>query len=428
MQRGSAGGEAVPESLVTSDVRARPTLVALAAATLFGGIGLAAGGTAGGVLGADLGGTDAAAGLPLGLLVAGSAGAALVISRSTESVGRARSLMFGYLVGALGALVVVLATAAGAFVLLLLGSPLLGAANASLFLTRYAAAEVGGDAMRGQALGVVLAATAIGAVASPTLMGPSGEVARILGLPPLSGLYLVAAVAFPTAALVLGVTSSTRTPRLAPAAGVPAPDVGLRGVTRRHVVDGLRPPRTRVALFELATTNLVMVAVMAIAPVHLVAHGVPIGVIGVVISIHVAGMFAPSPMSGWLADRIGPATVAGLGSAVLVGAAVAGTLVPRNATAALSTVLVLLGVGWNLGVVGASTALVVSVPVSLRPRVEGIGEFAMGLAAAVGAPLAGIVAAVGGMMMLWVVGAAIAASALIVAAVSMTRTAQAPAA
>lgn len=148
----------------------RKTLATLAVASLLGGIGLAAGGTAGGLVGADLAGDEAAAGLPLGLLVAGSAAAAVVISRLTGTIGRGRSLMLGYLAGSLGAALVVVATT-GSFVLLLVGSTLLGAANAALFLTRYAAAEVGGDALRGRALGLVLFATAIGAVASPNLLG-----------------------------------------------------------------------------------------------------------------------------------------------------------------------------------------------------------------------------------------------------------------
>ncbi len=362
--------------------------------------------------------------MPLGLLVVGTAAAALVISRTTASLGRGRSLMLGYVFGGLGALLVVLATTTGGLSLLLLGSTLLGAANASLFLTRYAAAELGSDAMLGRALGVVLVATAIGAVASPNLLGPSTDLASAIHLPALSGLYLVAAVAFPSAAVVLGLASTRSTEHLGRAPALLGRHPAHVVPTRSDVVSALRPLPTRAALFGLGTSNLVMVAVMAIAPVHLIGHSETVGVIGLVISIHVAGMFAPSPISGWMADRIGPATVAGFGSAMLIAAGVVGAVIPTDSTAALTFVLVLLGIGWNFGVVGASTLLVASVPRPVRPRVEGIGEVAMGLAAAVGAPLAGVVAARGGMVMLWLAGAAVATTGLIVARFSTTRTAR----
>jgi MFS family permease len=93
----------------------------------------------------------------------------------------------------------------------------------------------------------------------------------------------------------------------------------------------------------------------------------------------------PSPLSGWLADRVGPGTVAAIGVLLLfaacTGTAVAGTGV---------VVLVILGLGWNFGLVGGSTMLARSVDPSLRVHVEGNGEVAMGVAAAVGSPLAGL--------------------------------------
>jgi MFS family permease len=171
-------------------VRREPLLV-LALATAVGSAGLAAGGTAGALLGAELADTEAAAGLPLGLLVVGQAAAAILISRRTARVGRSRGLALGYVLGTAGAALVVFAISAGSLAVFLAGSVVLGAGNTAVFMTRYAAAEVGGEAMRGRALGAVFFATALGAVASPGLLGPSGDLARTLGLPPLTGLYVV---------------------------------------------------------------------------------------------------------------------------------------------------------------------------------------------------------------------------------------------
>ena len=122
----------------------------LAATSAAGSLGLAAGGTAGALLGAELTGTAAAAGLPLGLLVLGSAGSAVVISRRSSRVGRGRSLALGYVLGSAGAGLSVVAVVAGSLPLLLVASVLLGSANAAVFLTRYAAAEAGGEAAAGR--------------------------------------------------------------------------------------------------------------------------------------------------------------------------------------------------------------------------------------------------------------------------------------
>jgi MFS family permease len=249
-------------------------------ATAIGALGLAAGGSAGALLAEDLTGSTASAGLPLGFLVAGSAAGALLISRRTTRAGRAAGLVRGYALGTAGAAVVIAAVVVDDFALLLAGSAALGAANAAIFLSRYAAADLGGEAGRGRALGTVFFATALGAVASPNLLGPSGDLAAALGLPRLSGLYLVAVAAFIAAGLLLAVL-----PR-------PSLPVGAGGsVSRREIRPGLGS--ARVALLVLAAANIVMVAVMAIAPIHLTEHGHDLDFVGVLISIHVLCMFAP---------------------------------------------------------------------------------------------------------------------------------------
>lgn len=368
-------------------------------------MGLAAGGTAGALLGTELAGTDAAAGLPLGLLVLGSAGSALWISRRSSRAGRLRSLALGYVVGAAGAALSVLAAVAGDLATLLVGSVLLGSANASVFLTRYAAAEAGGKAAEGRALGLTLFSTSVGAVASPLLLGPSGDLAQTAGLPRLSGIYVIAGLAFLAAAIALVTASRHRreTPRHRAGA--------LAAPTWRRLMSGALAVPARYGVALLAGANFVMVGVMAVAPVHLMAHGQDLEMVGTVIALHVAGMFAPSPISGWLADRIGPIAVAGVGCMFVLVAGVGGTLADPHSAGSSALVLVTLGVGWNFGVVGGSTLIARSVDASLRLYVEGIGEVAMGVAAAVAAPLAGIIVALGGFTALSFVVAVVALAA-----------------
>jgi predicted MFS family arabinose efflux permease len=385
----------------------RAVLALLSVITVIASTGLAAGGTAGSLLGERLAGTDALAGLPLGMLVIGSGIMALVISRQTSHMGWGRSLMLGYVVGAFGGTLVIVATVAGSFAGLLAGSLMLGAANSSVFLTRYAAAAISGEGERGRALGAIFFATAIGAVASPGFLGPSGALARMIGLPPLSGLYLIAMACFITAALLFAAISHAAVPYV----GFGAALLGAAKtapVTRSEIVSGLSATPAKLALVILAATNLVMVAIMAIAPVQMTAQNHDLQLVGVIVSMHVAGMFAPSPVTGWLADHIGATKVAVAGLLLLIAAGITGALMGQHGAMAMGVMLILLGAGWNCGVVGGSILLASSATVSLRVHVEGIGEVAMSFAAALGAPTAGVVVALGGISALALAGAFVA--------------------
>jgi MFS family permease len=392
----------------------RVTLVLLAVATAVGSTGLSAGGTAGTLIAVDLTGSAALAGVPLGLLVIGSAAGAVLISRRSQQAGRVAGLRWGYALGAVGAAIVVVGTAVESFGLVLAGSLALGVANAAVFLSRYAAAEVGGGGVRGRALGLVLGSAAVGAVASPNLLGPSGHLASWLGLPRLAGLHLVAVPSFLIAGALLAALPSR--------SAVGQAD-RPRSPTGRWIRDAINGSRVRLALVVLAATNLVMVATMAVAPVHLEAHGYSLGSIGLVVSVHVLGMFAPSPLTGWLADRAGGGVVAGVGAVLLVGAGFGGAIAGAHDGPAFTAVLVLLGIGWNAGVVGGSTMLVASVPPAVRVNAEGIGEVAMGLAAGAGAPIAGLMVAVGGFPTLSVASAAVGALVFAVLSIAPTRSA-----
>jgi MFS family permease len=367
----------------------RSVHLVLAAATAVGGLGLAAGGTAGALIADEMTGGSTLAGVPLGAVVLGSAAGALLISRTTRLMGRIAALVLGYAVGAVGAALVLFALTASNFGLVVLGNAVTGVANAAVYMTRYAAADAVRAAARGRALGVVLTGAAVGAVAGPNLLGPSGDLVARWGVSRLGGLYLVAVVAFPVAAGMLALSG--------PVAG------GSRSGTAPSA-----PVRTGVgAVSVLAVTNLVMVAVMAIAPPHLVAHGHNLDVVGVVVSVHVLCMLAPAPLAGWLADRAGAPALAGLGATLIVVAGVVGAVADPDNAVTMSVTLAVLGLGWCAGVVAGSMMVADSLPDAQRWRAEGIGEVAMGIAAGVGAPLAGLVVASGGFRTLVVLAAVV---------------------
>lgn len=370
---------------VTNSSKTVNPLLRLAAATAVGSLGLAAGGTAGALVAVEITGSTQAAGVPLGVLVAGSGLGAVAISWWTRRAGRRAALAAGYLVGVAGAVTTVVAVSLQSFGLVLAGSAALGVANAAVFLTRYAAADQSDAEHSGGTMGLVLAAAATGAVAGPNLLGPAGALAHAAGLPHVAGLYVVAAPSFGLAAVLLvrGSQAPASTPRPSSRPAV-------------HRANRIGSPAMRRALFVLGAANLAMVATMAIAPVHMVRHGHGLTIVGIVVSVHVLGMFAPAPLWGRLGDSVGHPVVIAVGGGLISLAGLALATASAAHGGVMTGALTALGLGWSAAVVGASAMLAESVPAADRPRAEGIGEAAISVAAGGGALLAGLVVAAGG--------------------------------
>jgi MFS family permease len=148
-------------------------------------------------------------------------------------------------------------------------------------------------------------------------------------------------------------------------------------------------------LATVIIANFVMVAVMTMAPARLHSQGHGLEFIGFVVSLHVAGMFGPSPLTGWLTDQLGSPPAAALCAVAIM---VSGILlaVGGHGGASFAVGLFLLGVGWNAGLIAGSTLVAAGVPVSERPRAEGVGDVGMGVAAACATAVAGPIAGVAG--------------------------------
>lgn len=359
----------------------RRPLRALWLASALGGLSQSLGGSAGALLAQEAGHSGAVAGLPQAMLVIGAALSALGLSELTRRRGRGIALSLGALTAAVGCAVVVLGGLTMALPWILAGSLLLGAGNTAVMLGRYAAADLGGESDRAQAMASVLVATTAGAVAGPNLLAPAGALAVGLDLPLLAGPYLVAMVGFVAAAAVLiaGLRAESTARRDDRSQSTSARPLGREG---------------SAGLVVLGLANLVMVAVMTMAPVHLHHQGASLGVIGLVVSAHIAGMFVPSPLSGRLTARIGAARVARLSGAALVAACVLAAA--ASTPIMLAAALVMVGAGWNLGLVSGSVLLTADVPEQMRPRREGWGEVSMGAAAASGGAASGVVATTSG--------------------------------
>lgn len=380
----------------------RRTLVVLVAAQLLSGAGLAAGVTVGALLAEDMLGSTALAGLPIALFTAGSAAAALLIGRVSARSGRRPGLALGYAVGALGGVGVVVAAAVDNVPLLLIGITVYGSGTATNLQARYAGADLAEPAHRGRAVSIVLVATTLGAVAGPNLTGPTGDLAAGAGLPRLAGPFVLAAAAYALAAAVL--FALLRPDPLLTAAALAADAAHHRSdsstvtsTSRRVVV---------VAAGAMVLTQVAMIAIMTMTPVHLRAHGHDVDAVGLVIAVHVACMFLPAPLTGWLADRYGRYAVLVGAGVMLVAAGLVAAWADPGSVALLALALGLLGLGWNLGLVGGTALVTDATVLADRARTQGAVDLTFALAGAAGGLASGAVVAAGSYPLLALLGGA----------------------
>ena len=392
----------------------RRTLAVLLATQMVGGIGVAIGIAVGALLAASMGGTQIS-GLGQSSLVVGAALLAVPISRLMTRRGRRPGLTLAYLIGAVGAVLVVVAAVAHSVPLLFAGLFLFGGGNAANYQARYTAVDLAEPSRRGRQLSWVVWATTIGSVAGPNLAQTADDAMHGYGTVKYSGPFVFSAAAFLLAGVVVFLllrpdplltartlvaptptsdpdapASGSSAPAPASASGSGAPARGIRAAAR----EVLASPAARLGIAAVAVGHVVMVGVMSMTPVHIGESGHPdvLRIVGLVLSLHIAGMYALSPVTGWLTDRVGRRPVILGGVALLVVAcAVAGTA--GHDTPRLSMGLILLGLGWSGTMVGGSTLLTESVGVVNRPSVQGLSDLVMGLAAASAGALSGVVVA-----------------------------------
>jgi MFS family permease len=182
--------------------------------------------------------------------------------------------------------------------------------------------------------------------------------------------------------------------------GSGAPAVRPRKATLHALSAVWANPSGRLGLTSVVVSHSVMVGVMVMTPVHMGhaggSEGATLRVIGLVISVHVAGMYLFSPLVGLLADRAGRRTTVAIGGALLLAAAaLTGTAAP-GAAVQLGVGLLLLGLGWSCGLIAGSTLVTESVGPDRRPTAQGGTDLLMGLGAALSGVVGGPLLAVGG--------------------------------
>lgn len=406
-----------------TDVQKR-VLIVLSIAQILGGIGVAAGAAVGALLAADLS-SDSFSGFSAASYVVGAALIAIPVSRLMDERGRRPGLMLAYGFGILGATIVVTAATIESFPLVLVGLILSGGGMTATLQSRYAASDLAPAARRGRDLSIVVWATTIGSVLGPNLSAPMGRFADSIGIPKLAGPYLLSMVVFSIAACA--VFTFLRPDPLIEARSLEAAATGVK--THQRVKRSMRSaletisitPAAKLGLASVILGQAVMTSVMSMTPVHLRHSDASLRVIGLVISVHIAGMYAASPLVGWGVDRVGRKPVIATGCVILLASfAIAGTATGHESTQ-LGIGLTMLGLGWSCTMIAGSTLLTDAIPIPQRPNVQGTADVMMGFGGATAGLLAGLVVSLGSYALLTVITTALILPLLMITLLAQPR-------
>ncbi len=367
------------------------TVKVLATAQVLNGVGVAGTVAAGSLLVASITNSETLAGLAQTSSVLGAAALALPLARLTSRGGRRLALSVGLIAGVIGSLLAIFGGSRQNIYLMLTGTFLVGAASAAGYQARFAAIDLATSEKRAKQLSFVVWGSTIGAVSGPNLMEPSGKLAESLGLPRLTGPYLISAVTLALAVLVIQLFLRPD-PYL-----TAAKDSGAANLPRIKTKVALKHIRSNArasfAIAAIAIGHIAMVAVMVMTPVHMAHVDVTLTIIGLVISVHVLGMYAFSPLVGALSDRLGRLRVIQIGVAILLSSALISGFARADDAITLGIGLFLLGLGWSCTLIAGSALLTESVSPEFKSASQGASDLVMNLSGASGGAIAGVVIA-----------------------------------
>jgi MFS family permease len=319
-------------------------------------------------------------GIASATVTVGTAFMAQLLSRLMLRQGRRRGLMLGYTLALVGGLIAGFGVEQQSLAIFLFGLFLFGNGQSANLLSRYAATDLAQAENRGAAMSRILFASTFGAVFGPILIRPAEHLGQSLfgwnlytGPWVFSGLFFI--TSFVNAAFRL------KPDPLVVSGGIvrrKSSDSRDTGVERLSVFQFLSSsPKTRLAFYAMVISHVTMVAVMTMTPVHLRQHGHET-VSAYIISLHIAGMYAFSPLVGRFSDRHGRLNTLLVGCLILMSSTVMSALA-GSSPAVFFPSLWLLGVGWSFGLIGSSSLLVDSVPIDYRVKVQGSADVAMSL-------------------------------------------------
>lgn len=282
-------------------------------------------------------------------------------------------LSLGYFIGALGAVIGALAVLYNQFWMVLLAGLFLGTTRASGDLSRYAVGQMFESHKRARMIGRVVFASAIGGILGPLLAPLSSNFAPSIGLPSDAGIWGLSAILFATAAFVTALFLFPDPNKLA------VVDIHLEEKESKRKKNSVfhlfKLPKVQLALSSMIISQLVMVVLMVMTPLHI--HKLHYGnnVIAYVISAHVLGMFGFAAVTGYLIDKYGHIPMLFVGALLLALSTILAPL--TNSGVVLGFALFLLGLGWSFGYVAGSSLLSSSLPPANKVQLQGISDSAI---------------------------------------------------
>ncbi|WP_407639610.1 MFS transporter [Anaerobacillus alkalidiazotrophicus] len=344
-------------------------------------------------------------GIPTALFTLGSAEAALLVGRFSQTFGRRFGLALGFFAGGIGAIGVVISALMNSILFLFTSLFIYGAGTATNLQARYAGTDLANSTQRAKAISIAMVSTTFGAVAGPNLVDVMGEIAISIGIPALAGPFILAATAYILAGSVLFIF-------LRPDPFIVAIAISDAERTTSHLLFGENPKLlsiNRRGIFAGASvmvlTQFVMMAIMTMTPIHMGHHGHGLNEVGLVIGFHIGAMFLPSLVTGFLVDKVGRATMAIVSAITLLASGILAAMESAVSMAVLITALALLGLGWNFGLISGTAILIDSTPASTRAKTQGSVDVLVALSGALGGGLSGMIVAYSSYATLSIAGA-----------------------
>ncbi|MCR8656548.1 MFS transporter [Paenibacillus endoradicis] len=405
--RSNSGDRAYVDSTEMQRKLYKRSLLIIVLSQIFGGAGLAAGVTVGALLAQDMLGSESYAGIPTALLTLGSALASLLVGRLSQRHGRRLGLAGGFITGGLGAIGVITAAQLNSVALLFVSLLIYGAGTAANLQARYAGTDLAMPNQRAKAISIAMVSTTFGAVAGPNTVEVTGRFATAIGFPALTGPFLLAALAFILAGVVLLIF-------LRPDPLLVARELAKNTILPSRLATDNKKPQINnnrglvVGAAVMVLTQIVMVAIMTMTPVHMKHHGHSLGDIGLVIGIHIGAMYLPSLITGVLVDKFGRTFMSITSGVVLLFAGIVAAIAPPDSMVVLIIALALLGIGWNFGLISGTAIIVDATDPTTRAKTQGTIDVLIALAGASGGALSGMVVAHSSFATLSLVGGGLA--------------------
>ena len=375
------------------------------------------------LLASDMLGSDRLAGLGSAAFTLGAAAISIPLAAFMHRRGRRHGLIAALLIGAFGAGVAATGGPLRWFPLFVFGMFLFGSGQAATLQARYVAADLALDRDRARAIGAIVWIGTLGAVFGPTFTPLEKRFGEHLGLDEYIGPYLFAGALFVLGAVVYFV--ALRPDPLVLVGGTDPNAERTRPIRQVRRSYGVirSSPGAMLGLVAMAGSQAAMVGVMTMTPPHMKDHD-HADLSALVIAVHILGMFGLAPLVGRFVDRVGAVRAIQVG-AIVLGTGTVAAVIAGYVPAMIFIGLFLLGLGWNLGLIGGTTLLTASVPTSSRVEAQGTGDLTLSFCGAVAAFGSGFVKQSAGFHILADLATVLAAAMLAYAWLTSARLARA---